>query len=353
MGANLSTWLGFLWNYKTEIDWRFGFKIFAITFMIMLYTPLIWWERLRFDKKIKATEVKNPVFIIGHQRSGTTYLNYLLGKDSQFGLLTVKESFMPWVFLSASKHLERVLVKSLPSKRPMDNLKLGMDLPTEPEYALGNMTNATMLSGYYLPSRIYDAFKRFVLFEKDGDKREWQQTFKYFMQKLTLKNSGKPLLIKAPENLGRVREILEVFPDAKFIHIYRNPYTVYFSTERLYQVTLPMVALEHWRKDVVPDFILKSYPEIFSKYFEDKKLVPKGNLVEIKYEDFIGNEMAVMEDVYRKLGLGGFDAARESIQEEVNDHRNYKTNTYEYPMDKKDEIYEKWKSVFDELGYAQ
>lgn len=260
---------------------------------------------------------------------------------------------MPWIYLTAKRHLNWMLGRSLPDKRPMDNLKLGLDLPTEPEYALGNMTVSTMLAGYMIPSQMYSVFRKTVLFENACAKEEWKGAFKYFMQKLTLKNDGKQLVIKAPENLGRVKEILEVFPDAKFIHIHRNPYRVYFSTERLYRVTLPLVAMEYCSSSIVQEFIQRSYQEMFERFFEAKKLIPKGNLSELRYDDLIGAELDELERVYNELGLEGFEAAKPFIRQEVKTYENYQTNTYNYPPEKMAEIYANWKDVFAALGYAE
>jgi len=320
--------------------------------MIFLYTPLRFLERLRFDKMIRETKVKSPVFILGHQRSGTTYLHYLLGRDPQFGYLSVKESFMPWIYLTARRHLEWMLGRNMPDQRPMDNLRLGMDLPTEPEYGLGNMTVSTMLAGYMVPSQLKNVFRKTILFEDEQAKKEWKQALRYSMQKLTLLHGGKRILTKAPEDLGRVKEILEVFPDAKFVHIYRNPYRVYFSTERLYEITLPMVALEYVSDDAVKDFIIYAYREMFNRYFEVKKLIPEGNLVEIKYEDFIGNELETLREAYQTLGLN-FEAAEPHIKAEVKSYEGYQTNKYEYDSKRMEEIYAAWKSVFEELGYSK
>ena len=211
MGSNLRTWLQLLYRYGKHINWKFYPKLFAITFMVCLYAPVRWWESIRYDRKIRETQVKSPVFVLGHQRSGTSYLQYLLGRDPQFGYMSVKESFMPWIYLTAKRHLEWMLGRSIPDKRPMDNLRLGLDLPTEPEYALGNMTVSTMLAGYMIPSQLKTVFRKTVLFEDEPAKKEWKAALKYSMQKLTFLHKGKRILNKAPEDLGRVKEILEVF----------------------------------------------------------------------------------------------------------------------------------------------
>jgi hypothetical protein len=353
LGADLRTWLRIIFTFRKEVDWQFWPKTIVIGLFILMNTPVIWYEKLRYGRRIRNTVVKAPVFIIGHQRSGTTYLHYLLSKDPQFAFCSVKESFMPWTFFTLESFLMRIYRKVLPEKRPMDDLKLGTELPTETEYPLGNMGLASMVPGYYFPRKMYAIFRRYVLFDREADKHEWQRTMKYYMQKLTLKHGDRPLVMKSPENLGRVKAILEVFPDARFIHIYRNPYTVYFSTERLYEITLPMVALQHCDAQHVQDFILHSYPDMFARFFADKASMPAGSLAEMSYEAFIGNELEVLRQVYKTLGLQGFEQALPHIAQEIKGYEGYRTNRYDYPEQRKQEVYAAWKEVFLQLGYAK
>ena len=113
-----------------------------------------------------------------------------------------------------------------------------------------------------------------------------------------------------------------------------------------------MVALQHWDETVVPDFILNSYKEMFQKFFESKKLISEGNIVELKYENFIGNEMQLLENAYSTLGLN-FENAKSHIQSEVKSYEGYQTNKYEYDKQRMEEIYSVWEPVFKELGYEK
>jgi len=351
IGADPRTWFGLLRRHWREVDWQFWPKVLAVSCFVLIMWPFVLFEHWKFDKRIRAQKVAPPVFIIGHQRSGTTYLYYLLARDPQFGFLSVKEGFMPWIYLSWLGFLRTALAKALPNKRPMDDLRLGIDLPTEPEYTLGNMTPSTMVPGYNFPRSMWPIFKSNVLFEDDRARNEWKSALRYFMQKLTLRHNGIPLMLKSPENLARVKEILEVFPYARFIHIKRDPVTVYFSTEKLYSVTLPMVALQHCDGKVVEEFIMESYPAMFRRFFADRHLIPPGQLAEIRYEDLIGNEMSVLQDVYKRLNMNGFEAASPEIIKEVKSYSDYKRNSYDYPQQRVSEIRSRWADVITELGY--
>lgn len=46
-----------------------------------------------------------PVFIIGHWRSGTTYLHYLMAKDQQFGYLSLYQAFLPNISTLGGKNI--------------------------------------------------------------------------------------------------------------------------------------------------------------------------------------------------------------------------------------------------------
>ncbi len=350
-GSNLTTWLKLLWKFKGEIDWQFYPKVAFITCAVLFNTPFIWLEKLRFRNAMKDVKLADPVFILGHPRSGTTYLHYLLSKDPQFAYCSIYESFMPWIFLSAGSFLRRLMKMVLPETRPMDNVKLHADAPKEEEFGLGCMGVQSIVTGYVFPRKMLDIFRRYVLLIADSDKKAWQENLVYFMKKLSLKYSSKPLLMKSPSNTARIGSILEIFPKAKFIHIYRNPYVVYPSTKRLYEKTLPLMALQHVSENEFDDAIIKSYTEMFEQYFEDRKLVPDGNLVEIAYEKFVGNEMELLQSAYAELGLKGWEIAAPLVDKEIRKQAGYKTNEYEPSEAMMEKIYHNWKSVFDAFGY--
>ncbi|TFG37549.1 MAG: sulfotransferase, partial [Candidatus Aminicenantes bacterium] len=65
-------------------------------------------------------------------------------------------------------------------------------------------------------------FDRYVMFEDVSPTvvEKWQAIYLRFLKKLTFSSGGKRLLLKNPANTARIRVLLELFPDAKFIHVY-------------------------------------------------------------------------------------------------------------------------------------
>jgi hypothetical protein len=97
--------------------------------------------------------------------------------------------------------------------------------------------------------------------------------------------------------------------------------------------------------------MLDLYAQMYKKYFEGRRLIPEGNLVEIKYEDFIQNPLKNVKKIYTTLGLKNFDASKKFFSEYATSQKYFKANTYKVDPVIKDKIDNKWKFVLDEFGY--
>ena len=97
---------------------------------------------------------------------------------------------------------------------------------------------------------------------------------------------GRRLVLKNPANTGRIRALLNLFPDAKFIHIYRNPYDVFLSTVWLQRSVIPRSQVQDISPDTVEAHVLRFYIQLQQKYLAEKDLIPAGSLAEVRFEDW-------------------------------------------------------------------
>jgi hypothetical protein len=128
--------------------------------------------------------------------------------------------------------------KPVPVKRAMDNVKVTIFSPGEDEFALSSMTQLSPLISWSFPKRAsyYDRYLTFCSVPEDiVDK--WKSAVMFYYQKLTYRYD-RTLIFKSPAHTGRIRLLLDLFPDAQFIHISRNPYTVFQSTRKLYKTAV-------------------------------------------------------------------------------------------------------------------
>jgi hypothetical protein len=351
-GYGIINWLKVLYNNKFKIDFLAIPKVLWITLSILSTNVFRIYEDLRYTPAINKVSIKNPVFIIGYPRSGTTFLHYLLSKDPQFSYCATYQVLMPNMFLTLGKFLKKFLKAFLPKTRLIDNLKMGTLLPKEEEFAMAAISDASIINGFYFPENINKYFHRYVLFsEEEKYEKEWKKKILFFLKKVSLKQQDKRLLIKSPFNTGRIKQILEVFPDAKFIHIHRNPYEVYYSNEKLYETLLPLLSFHKIENKKMEKFILDSYKLTYEKYLKEMALIDEGNISTISYEDLVKDPMPTLKKVYRELALSKFSEASPQIEFELSSYKNYVTNTHLMEEEVKKKVYKEWEVFFKAYGY--
>jgi hypothetical protein len=354
-GTFFVNWIKILIENKFNIDWRYLPKALYVTIMILIMTPFRIFEKNSFDKIKNDIKVKSPIFIIGHWRSGTTFLHYLMGQDKNLAYVSTFETMTPNMMIKKEELFKNIVKNHLPNKRPMDNLELHADLPYEEEYAIANLSPYSFYHAWYFPKKMRKYFDQNVLYKNNsnGIKEKWIETYDYFLKKITYKNNGNQIVLKSLVNTAKIPIILKKYPNAKFIFMYRNPYKVYLSTWNLYRKILPIFSFQKLNNYQLDNEILYNYRNLITKYLKDKKFIPHGNLIEISYEDFVKNPFEMLKRIYIKLGLDSFEKSKTAFEKYILKHKNYKTNNYTIDNKIKDKIYNEWNFAFKEFGYTK
>jgi hypothetical protein len=289
--------------------------------------PLHLLEFLIYYKKVNETSLAHdPVFIIGHCRSGTTYLHNLLSQDEQFNYPTTYQCFLPGIFLVGKKFMKAIHQRTLPKTRPMDNVTMHADFPQEEEFGMLSMTSLSYYQALFFPGRMMDHFKSFALME-DLAIEAWEKRYIHFLKKISYHDQRR-LLLKNPVNTVRIKKLLKIFPKAKFIYIYRVKEDVIKSTVKLYQDLLRINAFQHVHNTTLRKNINHIYTETLSQYHLQKKLIAQGNLIEINYEDFVKHPFSTTQAIYSALDLEGHKNASKRFEDYIDDQINYVRNTY-------------------------
>ena len=353
-GYNLTNILVILAQNKFRFSLRYFNRMVYTLFLSSIIAPFRIRERIKYDKKINNTEIKNhPLFIIGHWRNGTTYLHNVLSLDKNLGYFTTFHAYLPSVFLSSEKLLKSIVAKSLPKKRPMDDAIMDADLPQEDQYAIGAFSPYSYYHGWCFPKNM-DFYNNYVLMENVSQDviDKWKEVYLYLLKKATLYNNGKRLVLKNQDNTAKIKILLEMFPDAKFILILRNPYQMYYSMMKFMRIVIPLYCVQNPPKfEIVEKSMMDLYAKFFRKYLDQRDSIPKGNLVEIKYENFINNPLKMLKKIYTSLNLEGFKESENSFREYVETQKSFKPQTYEVSDDVRKKIDEKWGFVVEEFGY--
>ncbi len=351
IGSTLPNFFRALWLGKP--DSRFIPKLLLSMLVVLISTPFQIFEYFYFRQKVKSFRFKkSPVFIIGHWRSGTTHLHNLLCKDPNHGYLTTYQSVFPnnmmskWIFKTFMKW-------KIPETRPADNVKLSPDYPQEEEFALANMTLASFYHFFYFPSKNDLLYEKFVRFHNSSEKEidSFKQKYKELLCKASL-NSGKDrVIIKNPVNTGKVKLLLEMYPDAKFIHIYRNPITTFLSTFKFYKALLPTTALENYSSKYIKEKIIQNYKNFMTDYLTTKHLIPPQNLYEIKFEEFDKDNLGHLKEIYDQFELESWKEAEPYFKDYISKQKHYKKNKHNIRRTDLDKVSNEWEFALKEFGY--
>jgi hypothetical protein len=354
-GSTFGDWWRLLRENRFAVDPVYWHRAAFITVMSLLNSVNARKERRLYDAAVSKTEItKPPLFILGHWRSGTTHFHNLLALDTeQFAYANTYQVGSPYTFLSTEEVNAERFAGLLPETRPVDNVALSMWTPQEDEFALLLISFRSPYIGHVFPRRreYYDRYLTFRNVSK-AEIEEWNKGLLWFMKKLTWKYE-RSLLLKSPPHTARIRLLLQLFPNARFVHLHRDPYRVFRSTQHLNAVNSQHQYLQSEDPPDV-DYVLQRYNMMYDAYFEDRTLVPEAQFLDIRFEDVEQDPVGQVRSVYEKFNLSGFESLQPKLERYLESISGYKKNKYpELPAPLRHRIGQAWQRSFEEWNYPR
>ncbi len=323
-------------------------------FTIFARRPFVNGELKKHHEKILAHEISEPpVFIVGHWRSGTTFLHNILSKDPRFGSINFVQTCLPWDCLGKQRLSRAGMSIVLPKTRGMDNVEIGPDEPQEEEIAMGLMQRLSFFNCFYFPRNARKHFRESILFE-DVDEQEQEHfasQYDYLVRKMSYAGGGRRMLFKNPANAARLDLLTSIFPGARIIHISRDPFEVYSSTMRLWPSLWEAFSWHRWDDVDVDAMTREFYQLLMGRFIAQRDARPKGEILEVRYDDLKQNPLASIERLYRELEIDFNDEARQPIQEYLGKLSGYVPNKYTLEEKTRDSLREDWGDIIEKLGY--
>jgi hypothetical protein len=310
-------------------------------------------QQWRYGRALQEVAIDEPpLFILGHWRSGTTLLHELLVLDPRFAYPTTYECFAANHFLLTGKVLPRIFWFLLPRRRPQDNMAVSFNHPQEDEFALVSMGAPSPMLRSAFPNDPPPYLEFLDMEQVDSeDLRQWKAKLLDFVRAETFAKR-KPLVLKSPPHTGRIAVLSELFPGARFVHIVRDPRSLFPSSRRLW-VALDEAQgfqLPHHRQ--LDDFVFDAFERMYRGFERQRSRVPPGHLCETRYEDLVADPVAEMERVYAQLGLDGFEAVREKIADYIAARSDYQVNRHELEPETAELLHQRWGEYMRRYGYV-
>lgn len=353
-GCDFFGWLRLLARNRFAVEWRYWYIAIIVTIVSFFHMLLRLVQQLWYGRRIARTEIREaPLFILGHWRTGTTLLHELLILDPRHTYPNTYQCLEPNHFLLTEKLITKGLPFLMPSRRPMDNMAAGWDRPQEDEFALCMMGQPSPYLTVAFPNRPPQS-PEYLDLEGVPPRAlaSWKRAFYGFLQKLTFKDPRR-LVLKSPPHSCRIKVLLELFPDARFVHIVRNPYVVYPSTVNLWKSLYETHGLQKPRFEGLEEHVLSTFVRLYEALDRGKLLVDPSHYFELRYEDLVADPLGQIQTLYEKLNLGDFAPARPQLEAYLARTKGYETNKYQLTPEQRAAVSQRWGPIIRKYGYEE
>ncbi|ELR97090.1 sulfotransferase [Gloeocapsa sp. PCC 73106] len=347
------------------LRWKFWSWLIVLPVYIIFTRVTLLLDNIFFPQ-YRQLQIKNPVFIIGNPRSGTTFLHLLLNKTGEFVSFKSWEIFFPAL---TARFLFKPLVNYLIKTKQTTILPeesghpMGIDVIEHDEFLFFHKLNTQFV--ILLSPLAFDgkAHPELCFYDQQDESRRQSsvefsrrcfQRQMYYLKK-------EQIIAHGHFSTYRIKSILEVFPDAKFIYILRSPYetipshlTLEYNTFK-YQGRLNEVS----PKQVQKYFELRyKYDLELYRYFyniEHNQEIPQDKLLVITYEKMRTKLRETVAEVVEFTGIKLSDQLQQVVEEQASKQGSYKRKHEVMSLEEfnltRDKITEDFSFLLKEYGY--
>ena len=272
--------------------------------------------------------VRDPIIIVGHWRTGSTFLHQLLTLDPRLTAPTTLQCVIPSGFLVAGRYVEPVMRRTLSPTRPMDQVRLAPDEPHEDEFALLRLIDHSPLERLIFPrSGRYFLLDEEPRFLRESEVGAFGDALTGFVKKVGFA-AGKRVVLKNPFHSVRISLLEKLFPEARFIHIRRDPLAVIPSTQRMWAILGKSLTLGSWWGPPRIEEIVEVYQRMLAKLETEIAVLPAGRRSEVRFEELEADPVKTLRALYASLDLTLEPEHEARVRTFLDGVRSYRKNRY-------------------------
>jgi len=329
--------MNFVENYKKVSEFPFfkslnftnlGLVLGKLELSAGLFTRrLLLVDYFKQGLPLESIPVETPLFVVGIGRSGTTFIHRLLSLDTEYvrsPILWELVSPVPGVKGEYNEETRAEFEKDRKKRADTTRMQIHyrnslgdetMDHLHEydsdiPEECIVAMSDELPLSSCFL----YNCFSHMTDFVKSISSSRIvaaYRTYKRILQLLSYQvgeglNSSSPpkrWVVKSPIHSFFMKELLEVFPDAKFVWPHRNPQRCLSSHCSL----MRGLHLMNYERDcldlsTIGQCMLRENQHMISKCQPVVESLPPERCAHVMYDDLIGDPIDTVRQIYAHFG---------------------------------------------------
>ena len=291
--------------------------------------------------RYRWTDFKQPVFIIANPRSGTTYLHRLMSLDEEryiytllfqtlFASVTILKliDVMGWVDRRIGrpfrKFFDWIDGKVFDGWKDIHPMGINQTEEDEGMYVFPMITPAICLLCPYM-----EEFKYLTIPDKNLSQKHRKRMSKYYESSMKrfayARGKDKIILSKNVLSTGRLKTVLEVFPDARIIYLIRNPKKAVPSFISMFALPWKVTSPDIPENSIHHQALGQVAMDFYTYFHEIKDELKQENLYTIRYEDFVKSPKESVLAIYESFGMPVSDAFLQRIEQETNKQRKYRS----------------------------
>jgi omega-hydroxy-beta-dihydromenaquinone-9 sulfotransferase len=220
---------------------------------------------------------------------------------------------MPWEARGLARVLRPFVDTYLPETRLIDEVRLAPDSPTEDEVALANMCDLSYFQAIYFPRHFRRDYVRALTFEGVPPRLVAARGRALARHVAAVSKGGRRApLLKNPAYTAQLGWLGRLFPEARIIHIHRDPRAVLASNARALRIVLGELALQR-APDEIDATILEAYPKVMDRVLRDARQFPADRFAEIAFERLVDDPLGTLGRVWDRLRLPAREDSLDAI----------------------------------------
>ncbi len=306
-----------------------------VLLMGLLKNRLLIEDLLRRHPEILDVRITAPIIICGLPRTGTTHLHNLMSADPALRSLPYWESLEPVLPEheqpgpgAPDPRLERTetALSFLNTALPYFNRMHEMTVEhTHEEIQLLAIDFSTMLFETTAPMPAWrDAYLS----------RDQRPSYAYLLKVLKVLQwlrGGTRWVLKTPQHLEQFPALVDTFPDATFVVTHRDPVSVTTSMVTMLAYTARLTR-DRVDLEAMGDYWSDRLERMLRRCTEERDVLPADQTIDVHFDEFMADDMAMVARVYGLAGQPLDQAARAAMSGFMAEHPRGKFGAIEYDL---------------------